>query len=62
MITSVDGTFEAQETGTTTGETQVDGTTTVAGTKTNDEAGIVTIKELGTVTIKFDGTVLGTLL
>jgi len=48
VITSVDGSLETNETGTTTGLDQVDGMVTVAGTKTNDDVGTVTTIELGT--------------
>lgn len=37
VMIKLDGTFETYETGTTTGEAQVLGTTTVAGTKTTDD-------------------------
>lgn len=41
MITELVGKLETHDIGTTTGLSHVDGITTVAGTKTNDEAGTV---------------------
>jgi len=47
-------------TGTTTGETQVDGIVTVAGTVTNELAATVTTTDDGTEAITVDGTLSGT--
>lgn len=60
VITYEAGTNSTHETGTTTGDDQVDGIETTDGTKTNEEAGTVTITEAGTETITADGTENGT--
>jgi hypothetical protein len=58
--TTDDGSCETYVHGTTTGEAHDDGTTTEAGTKTNDDAATETTFELGTVVITEFGTLLGT--
>jgi hypothetical protein len=58
---TLDGTFETQLAGTTTGVDHVDGTTTVAGTYTNELVGTEMIAELGTVAMTLVGTEFGTL-
>jgi uncharacterized protein YcnI len=52
----LDGTFETNETGTTTGDDQYDGTAIVAGTKTNCDAGTVMMFDDGTESTADDGT------
>jgi hypothetical protein len=59
-ISSLYGKDETHDSGTTTGETQVSGTTTVAGTKTKVEAGTATTCDDGIVWIKRLGIELGT--
>jgi hypothetical protein len=63
MMTSEAGKLETNETGTTTGETQVDGTVTIVGTL--DGATLkaeTTIAVVGTEAITDDGTESGTLV
>jgi hypothetical protein len=61
VITWLLGSLETYETGTTTGDLHVDGITTVAGTKTNDETGTEIKADVGIETITYDGTESGTL-
>jgi hypothetical protein len=60
VITWLSGMLVAHEAGMTIGLSQVDGTTTVAGTKTKFETGTVVINDNGTETTTFDGTDDGT--
>jgi hypothetical protein len=60
VITWLLGKDETHETGTTTGDDQVVGTTTVTGTETNDETLTETIALLGIVAIALDATDDGT--
>jgi len=57
--TSVLGILETQESGTKTGDDQLDGTETVDGTETNELTGTATIAVLGTETITLVGTESG---
>jgi hypothetical protein len=59
-ITAELGNDETHETGTTTGDEKLDGTTTDDGMKTNDEVGTVVIVDLGTDKTTDDGTDDGT--
>jgi len=54
------GTDETQEAGTATGEVQVFGTVTVAGTYANEDTAIVTTAEDGTEATTLDGADDGT--
>jgi hypothetical protein len=58
--TSVDGSCETNEIGRITGESQVDGTKTVAGTQTHEDVGTVTTADDGTEKITEVGTESGT--
>jgi len=62
VATTDDGKFEAQLTGTTTGELQVEGIETEFGTNTTDETGKLTTAELGTEAMTLVGTEFGTLV
>jgi len=62
VITTDDGKLSTHEIGTTTGETQVDGTVTTDGTKTNDEVATVTTAVDGTEAMTEVGTEFGTLV
>jgi hypothetical protein len=56
----VDDNDQTDETGTTTGDDHVFGTTTVDGTVTNDDNGIDTKADVGIVAITLNGTEFGT--
>jgi hypothetical protein len=60
VMIKVYGTDETHETGTTTGVAQVVGTTTEAGTKTNELVGTSTTFDDGTGTISESGIESGT--
>jgi hypothetical protein len=61
VMTCADGNDETAEAATTTGELQVDGIATVAGTKTNELTATDETLELGIETTTVVGTELGTL-
>jgi len=63
MVMTIEaGSDETHETGTTTTDVHVDGTTTVAGTKTNEVVATVTTADDGTEAITEVGTDSGTLV